>query len=92
MYSNRQLKFAKILTIVAWLFTAGSFFFPLYDWASGPPARSLFWILLVAHTLELAFFTRFYRQTEGSLLRHVLGNLVFGVIYYTEVKQRHERA
>ena len=91
-YSDQQLQLAKIVLIITWVFAAGSFFFPLYDWATGPAARALFWILLVAHAAEFAVFARLYRATGSSMASHFLNNLVFGVIHYTQVKQRHERA
>ena len=56
MQSALGLPLGHIIVILLWLFLAGSFFFPLYDWASGPTARLAFWGMLAAHAVECAVF------------------------------------
>ncbi len=88
MYTDKQIKFARIGLNVIWIFAAACFFFPLYDMGIGGLGRALFWLLVCVHLVEFALFFRLYQGTGESLFGHFMLHMAYGVIYQAEVKQR----
>jgi len=88
-FNEQQLRFMKVVVRLTWLLATAAFFFPLYDSGVGPFLRFLFWILAATHFVEFLVYLKLYRTTGESMARHFLGTMVFGIIHYTEVKQRH---
>ena len=88
-FSAAQLRWMKTAICVTWLFAAAAFFFPLYDSGVGPFLRFLFWILAATHLVEFFVYLKLYRTTGESMRQHFFGTLIYGIIHYTEVKQRH---
>lgn len=85
MYSARQLKTARIVVILVWIFAAASFFFPLYYTDAGALGRTLFGLLLAVHLVEFPLFMKTYQEAGGSLLSHFPRHMAFGVVYRAEV-------
>ena len=85
MYSASQLKMARTVVILVWIFAAASFFFPLYYTDAGALGRTLFGLLLAVHLVEFPLFMKTYREAGGSLLSHFPRHMAFGVVYRAEV-------
>jgi len=88
MYTDSQLKAARAVVLVAWIFGGLSFFPPLSSVDVSALGRALFGILFCVHLVEFAFFRRIYAEAGDSMLGHFLRHMVYGVIYKTEVEQR----
>ena len=85
MYSASQLKTARIIAILVWIFAAASFFFPLYYTDAGALGRTLFGLLIAVHLVEFPLFMKTYREAGGTLLSHFPRHMAFGVVYRAEV-------
>lgn len=88
--SPEQLRTARIVVGIVWIFAIASFFFPLYYSGIGPLGRALFWLLVCVHAVEFLFFLKTYRATGEPLFGHFLRTMAFGIAHHTEVKQRLE--
>jgi uncharacterized protein YhhL (DUF1145 family) len=88
MHSPQQLKIARIVVLVTWLFALSSFFFPVYYSSVGGFGRTLFWLLACVHLVEFGLFFKLYQSTGESLFGHFAKTMVYGVIHKTEVEQR----
>ncbi|MEE3328286.1 MAG: hypothetical protein VX252_13190 [Myxococcota bacterium] len=87
MYSPAQLKMARTVVILVWIFAVASFFFPLYYTDAGALGRTLFGLLIAIHLIEFPLFMKTYREAGGSLLSHFPRHMAFGVVYRAEVMQ-----
>ena len=75
----------KLVVLVAWGAAALAFFLPA-DSTLGEGGRLLFWLLLVVHAIECAFFFRSLQATGNPIALELVQTMVFGVVHYTEVK------
>ncbi len=83
----QQIKIARTVVTATWIFAIASFFYPFYYWSSGGLGRAFFGILVAVHAVELLLFFKTYSRAPGSLSRHILLHMLFGVVYHTQVKQ-----
>ena len=90
MYSPAQLKTARTIVILVWIFAVASFFFPLYYTDFGAFGRTLFGLLVAIHVVEFPLFMKTYREAGGSWLVHFARHMTFGVVYRAEVLQGSE--
>ena len=88
MSNSAPMKFARVALILAWIFAAACFFFPLYYADIGGFGRLLFAVLIVAHTAEFPFFVNTYRRAGGSLWSHFRRHMIYGMVYRAEVIRR----
>ena len=89
--SEAQLRIARGVVLVTWIFAALSFFAPLAALPIAGLGRALFGLLFCVHLVEYAFFFRTYAAAGGSAFGHFLRHMVYGVIYKTEVEQQRAR-
>lgn len=92
MQSALGLRIGKIIVILVWLFLAGSFFFPLYDWPSGPTARLAFWGMLAAHAVECAVFLPVLRASGRPLPGQFARVLLYGFLHASSLKLERSAA
>ena len=90
MYSESQLKTARTVVLVCWIFGALSYFPPLSSMGIGALGRALFGLLFCVHLIEFIFFRKIYAADGQSMGAHFLRHMVYGVIYKTEVEQRNQ--
>ncbi len=86
--NEQTLKTARLVLIIIWIAAFLSFFPPLYGLATGPLLRALFGILVAVHLVEFIVYTRTFQQTGESMVSHFAKTMAFGVIHFTEVKQK----
>ncbi len=82
----RPLKFAVILV---WMLLAGSFLLSP-DSTLALLGRVGFFVMAAAHLVEFLVFLRFLRTAPGSLTLHFVNVLVFGFVYYQELRAAAE--
>jgi hypothetical protein len=87
MYSESQLKVARIVVVLTWIFGLASWFFPLYYMPVGNLGRALFYLLVFVHLVEFPLFFNTYRAAGGSLFGHFLRHMAYGMIHHAETKQ-----
>ena len=88
MYSPTQLKTARVVVLLIWIFAVASFIFPLYYTDLGSFGRALFFILIAVHLVEFPIFAGTYRRAGGSLLGHFPRHMTYGLVYRAEAQQR----
>jgi hypothetical protein len=89
MYSPAQLKMARTITLIVWVFAGASFFFPLYYTGAGGVGRTLFGLLIAIHLVEFPVFAKTKREDGGSLRSHFARHIAFGMLSRSEVMHRH---
>ena len=92
MDNPRSIQIGKVVVILVWLFLAGSFFFPLYDWASGPAARLAFWVMLGAHVVECFVFLPALRSSGRPLAGQFGRVLVYGFLHPRSLRVEQQAA
>lgn len=76
----------KIAVLVAWFLLAACFLLPTDSWLS-TLGRAGFVLMVVAHVVEFFVFLPVLRKVPSPLAAHLAGMLVFGVVYYQEVRE-----
>ena len=79
----------KLLVVLVWLLLAGSFLLPP-DSTYASLGRLGFFLMAGAHVVEFLFYLPFLRTAPGSLVRHFANVLVFGFLYYQELRAAGE--
>ena len=79
---------AKIITSIVWLTCIACFFLSGSAWWI-TAGKALFWILLLAHAVELVIYWPTLKGLPGSRANHIIQVLLFGVLYWREVKPQH---
>jgi len=49
-----------------------------------------FWVTLVAHIVEVFMNLDLFRRAGGSMPNHVVQTLIYGLFYWTPIKERLE--
>jgi uncharacterized protein YhhL (DUF1145 family) len=78
---------AKAAIALLWMLCVASFFAPS-SLGAASWWRTLFWLLLIAHTAESLVFLRTLRSASGSLGSHLVQTLLFGMIHIRELQRR----
>ena len=76
---------AKGVVVVVWLLFFSCFFIGTSSTVSFV-GRLGFWILVTTHVVECAVFLPRLRRAPGSLVGHLLGTFLFGVLHVREVR------
>jgi len=83
--TETQVRLSKWALNLLWIFAAASFLFP----AGG--ARSfgqlVFWVMLVAHAIELPFYWRTLKATGKPMAGHIAQVILYGIVYYMSIKK-----
>jgi uncharacterized protein YhhL (DUF1145 family) len=74
----------KRFLFAVWLLSALAFLAP-GDSALASAGRTVFWILVVAHTIECAIFLPRLRRAPGSLGHHLMQTFLYGILYVREL-------
>ncbi|MBC7172172.1 MAG: hypothetical protein H5U40_07100 [Polyangiaceae bacterium] len=82
-----QFLFAKIVVAIGWAVIIAGYFIP-GDSIALEALRASGLVLLAAHAIETVAFLPTLRRAGGSLGSHVARTLVFGMVYYGEVRAR----
>ena len=85
MSNSAPMKITRVALILAWIFAAACFFFPLYYADIGGFGRLLFVLLIGVHAAEFPFFVNTYRRAGGSLWSHFRRHMIYGMVYRAEV-------
>ena len=71
-----------------WLGSALAIYFGT-GWVS-LAGHAVFWLTLVAHIVECAVQLPLFRRAGGPLSHHLLQTLIYGIFYWSPIKQRLE--
>lgn len=84
------MNLSRVVTVLIWLALAATFFIPVeaswIDWC-----QIAFWILAATHLVEFLVYLPMLRKHGGSLVGHFFQVLLFGYIYYKEIKSVEAR-
>jgi uncharacterized protein YhhL (DUF1145 family) len=80
---------AKVALLVVWSLCVAAFFAPA-SWSAAGAARTLFWVLAVAHSAEFLFFLGLFRRAPGALGGHFVQTFLFGLFHIREVRAAAE--
>lgn len=78
---------SKLLTLLIWI-ACGATLFVNSDSFYIRGGQIIFWILLVGHCIECAAYLPTMRRVGGSMSMHIVQTLLFGIVYYRELKSR----
>lgn len=80
---------SKMLTLIIWAACGASLFIDSESfYVRG--GQLIFWILLIAHAIECVAYLPTMRRVGGSMGMHMLQTLLFGFLYYQELKSRDQ--
>lgn len=75
----------KMVTLLIWIGLAVTFFIPgEASWIGW--CQIAFWVLAAAHFIEFFVYLPLLRKLGGSLAGHFIQVLLFGYLYYQEIK------
>ena len=81
---------SRIVTLLIWLALAATFFIPgEASWISW--CQIAFWVLAATHVVEFLVYLPMLRKHGGSMAGHFVQVLLFGYIYYQELKSVEAR-
>lgn len=82
------MKFAKIALIIIWLLLITVQIFPPFSGVANG-AILLFKLLVVVHFVEFFFYLPLFNKIKGSLLNHFIQVMIFGALYYWQVRNEN---
>lgn len=78
---------SKVATLIIWI-ACGATLFVNSESFYIRGGQLIFWILLIAHCIECIAYLPTMRRVGGSMSIHILQTLLFGIVYYQQLKSR----
>ena len=76
---------SEIITLLIWAFGILNVLEPLPG-AIGIVGQILFWVLLIAHVIEIAYFKKTIAQSKDGILKGSILTLLFGIFYIKSIE------
>lgn len=76
---------SKTIVAAVWILLSSCFFVATGSTVS-LVGRVVFWLMAATHVVECVAFLPMLRRASGSLARHLLHTLLFGVLHIQEVR------
>ena len=86
--NEQTLKTARLRAGIIWIAAFLSFFPPVSGLPFAPLLRSLFGILAAVHFIEFLVYIKTFKQTGEPMSTHFVKTMAFGIVHFTEVKQK----
>lgn len=77
---------SEIVTLLIWAFGILNVVEPLPGFI-GLIGSAIFWLLLVAHLIEIIYFSKTIKNSEDGLFKGSLLTLLFGIFYIRSIER-----
>ena len=77
---------SEIVTLVIWAFGILNIVEPLPGFI-GLVGVTIFWLLLIAHLIEIIYFSKTIKNSEDGLFKGSLLTLLFGIFYIKSIER-----
>ena len=80
------MSLSEIVTLVIWAFGILNIVEPLPGFI-GLIGAALFWLLLIAHLIEIIYFSNTLKNSADGLFKGSILTLLFGIFYIKSIKR-----
>lgn len=77
---------SEILTLIIWAFGILNIVEPLPG-LIGLVGQAVFWVLLVAHLIEIFYFSKIIKASKDGLMKGSILTLLFGIFYIKSLEK-----
>ena len=80
------MSLSEIVTLVIWAFGILNIVEPLPGFI-GLVGVTIFWLLLIAHLIEIIYFSKSLKNSKDGLVKGSLLTLLFGIFYIKSIER-----
>ena len=80
------MSLSEIVTLVIWAFGILNIVEPLPGFI-GLVGSAIFWLLLIAHLIEIIYFSKTLKNSDDGLFKGSILTLLFGIFYIKSIER-----